>query len=647
MKKGQITGQIFVILSLFVIIPLASAAISFSNPAALYNLGDEIKVSVSVSSQQAVNDFLSIDLVCPESSIELYKSPIKLVSGDQRVIAFSTSFDRTLTNGMTGQCYFKADYGQETSESRKFDISSDISTTIENFYSLINPASNLNITGTAVKKNGMRLEGIALLSIPDISVNSAVDVKNGQFTFNFAVPANAKAKEYLLEIKVYDKDTNNEILNRGNSSSSFKVKQILSRIDLAFDSTSITPGNNITYAALALDQAGDNMNAEIKAIITSPLGKFDEKALSTSQSYTINTFLNTTPGVWSINVNSGNINNSKSFAVQEYPKLSFLLSGNIVTIENIGNIVYKNPISIKIGENSFIDDTDLQVGESMQRRLDAPDGEYVISVSANGEESQLGSTLLTGKVIGINDPNKINWTNLIPWIWVVLILALGMAAFFYYKKLAKPSSFSSTPSSNARKINVLTPVSSSKASIMEYGQRRKCSVVAIKINNFDSVKNNQVVKETISKISDLAKKRRGYTEKYQSGYIFIFAPILTKEEENALTAVEFAKDVHREIEDHNKRFATAIDFGIGINEGELAIEYRGGIFNYTSTGNTIALARKIAEGRGKSVYLSDQVHASTRSKVKVERKAEGWKVTSISDSSKYSDFISRFKQRNY
>ena len=604
-------------------------------------------MTVSGNSNQTINDFLSVDLYCDTKTLEIYKTPLRLSLGEEKTISFSTIFDKTLTNSMTGQCFFRGTYAKESVDTKRFEISSDVSLTASSFYSLINPGTDLNITGSAIKKNGLALNGYASITSAELAISKITEVKNGSFTTPISIPANTKAKDYIIFVEAYDKDSNQNILNRGSGSTSFKVKQILSKLDLAFDAVSVIPGNNLSYNAFAADQAGENMNSNINVKISSPEKVLTDNAISTSQLYIITTESNSTPGLWTVLISSNNLSFSKEFRVEEYPKLSFTLLEDIVTIKNVGNVLYSNNISVNIGNYTISEFIVLGIGESTEKRLDAPDGEYPISIQADSETKELGTSFLTGRVVAINDPNSLGG-KIIPWVWILLIIILGLAAFLYYKKMAKHQSDSSSYMPyESKKVHVLTPVSSSKASIMEYGQRQKCAVVALKIKGFDSIKGNQVVKDTINRIISAASKRKGYAEKYQSGYVFIFAPILTRQDENCFTAVEFAKEANREIDDHNKRFSTRIDFGMGINEGEIAVEHRGGIFNYTSTGNTLAVARKIAEGADNGVYLSDSAHSITRAKVKVERKIHGWKVTSISNSEKYGDFINKFKSRNF
>lgn len=635
------------ILAVLLLMPLASASLAISTPSSIYSLGDEANVSVTISSGSQISDFLIVSLVCPAGSQELYKSPVKLSAGEQKTLSFSAAFNKILTQNLLGQCHFKAEYNHESIESRKFEISSDVSLSMDSVSTVFNPGEIINVTGTATKKNTRPLEGYAFISIPELSISSISSVQAGKFAFSPVIPVNAKSKDYSVNIEVYDKDANAEIMNYGNMSFSFKVRQVLTGLEIALEAASIIPGSNISYQVLALDQAHENMNSELKLKVIAPFGDVKEYLISSSQSYILPTQLNSTPGEWVLEASSSNITDSKTFTIQEYPKIAIFLAGDILTITNIGNVQYNKNIEVQIGNNTINQSVNLGIGESIRRRLDAPTGEYEISVSADGQEDNLGTSFLTGRIVAVNSPKSLEIINLVPWIWTILIILLGIGAFLYYHKIAKNNGGISQTTLPTRKINVLTPVSSSKSSIMEYGQRQKCSIAVLKIKNLESAKSHGVVKDTTHRIIGLATKRKGYVEKYPNGYVFIFSPLLTKQSENSVAAVEFAKEAQRELEDHNKRFSTRIEYGLGLHEGELAVEYRGNIFNYTSTGNTIALAKKTADGAENSILLSDQVHSSTRAKVKVERKASGWKVLSVSNSDKYGDFISRFKQRNY
>ena len=215
MKKGL--NQVLILLILLSVIPLASASLVFTNSSiSIYSLGDEALIALTVSgnSNQTINDFLSVDLYCDTKTLEIYKTPLRLSLGEEKTISFSTIFDKTLTNSMTGQCFFRGTYAKESVDTKRFEISSDVSLTASSFYSLINPGTDLNITGSAIKKNGLALNGYASITSAELAISKITEVKNGSFTTPISIPANTKAKDYIIFVEAYDQVSNHNTLNR-------------------------------------------------------------------------------------------------------------------------------------------------------------------------------------------------------------------------------------------------------------------------------------------------------------------------------------------------------------------------------------------------------------------------------------------------
>ncbi|MFH1290914.1 MAG: hypothetical protein ABIH92_05940, partial [Nanoarchaeota archaeon] len=59
-----------------------------------------------------------------------------------------------------------------------------------------------------------------------------------------------------------------------------------------------------------------------------------------------------------------------------------------------------------------------------------------------------------------------------------------------------------------------------------------------------------------------------------------------------------------------------IEFGIGINTGQLIIEEKEGKFKFISLGNTITTAKKISQQSISNILLSDAFHEKTRGKIR-------------------------------
>ena len=106
MKKSVF---IYIIL-LSLIIPLASAEISFSQPNSVYNLGDDFSIILGVSSNVDTNSFLIVSLVCSDddlnatnqNKIEIYRSATSVKAFEKNSSDISLKFDNSLINNLEG-----------------------------------------------------------------------------------------------------------------------------------------------------------------------------------------------------------------------------------------------------------------------------------------------------------------------------------------------------------------------------------------------------------------------------------------------------------------------------------------------------------------------------------------------------------------
>ncbi len=640
MKKSL--GFVLILMIIAFIVPMVSSSIVFKQPNPVYNIGDELNTKVDVSSLQENNEFLVADLICGAKTNELLRVPIKLKAGEQKSQEIIIDLDRKVLDGLSGVCFLRANYGVESVESRKFEISSEVNLNVESYSSKVNPGESLAVSGKAIKKNGELLSGVISLNVEGLNIYQTVSAVSGIFSVNFSIPKNAKSVEYNVEVMAYDKDGNGEIMNSGNSNFSFKVNPVLTKMDIALSELNVVPGNSITYTAFALDQAGDSMTSDATLTIVSPIGSQEERLIQTSQTYQIITKANSTSGTWKLIISSNNVSSEKSYQVEEYEVAEFKVLGNILTVNNIGNVVYDKAIEVTIGQEKIVvNGTYVPIGGAKNYELEAPDGDYDIFANDGSVSGNLGRSFLTGEVIAINDPNNKRFVNLTSGIWILIILVLGGVAFVYYKKVAKKSYYGATPS---RRVSILA--ATPRADEVQNGEKENASLVALKLKNYDVLKGNDGVKGVVNGIVSDARRSGAYVEQGIGGaLLFIFTKSVTKQADNTLSAVEFGKSMVEKIVDYNSKVTNRIEFGAGVNNGEIIAEYRGGILKYHAMGNSVFGAGKIADSASDALIISDSVHAITRARVKVEKAMNGWKVANIKDNSKYSDFIGKFMTR--
>ncbi len=614
------------------------AELVITQPDALYNRGDAFNVSAYVIKSTSTHDFVSIRLTCENESVELYKSPFSVGANEQKSVGVATTLDRFVLGSLLGSCTLQVHYGNEQVESRNFTITSVVDVSLQTLPAAVDPATSLLISGTAVKKNGKSAQGFAEVQIPDLKLSTIVPLSAGNFSASLHLPGDAKSGGHTLLVRAYEKESDDSISNEGTSATVFRITQIPRSLAIASNAGSIRPGGELIYTLLVYDQAGDAIKTAVPVRISNPDGSLvKEQVVATGEAQSLLALGNTTPGSWNIAAVLGALHAQKQFAVEAVENVSFSLSNTTLTITNIGNVPYTKPVEVTIGETKEVKQVSLGVGEGIRFRLGAPDGSYPISASSNGTVNSLGNAFLTGDAISVQENQQLLLSS-IPWIWLILIIILGILAIWYYQKMAKKE-YIGTSSEYAVQTSQAT-------SGIEYGEKQKAGVVALRVKNEQSAKGKEsTLHETLRKAVDGMKAQRLHVVRSGEYIIGIAAPALTKSQENAISAVQAAFQVKKQFDEHNARLAQKIQYGLGVHEGELIVDYRNGVFKFNALGNSMSFAKKMADKAEQEVLISNPVHAASRSRAKVERKESYWKVYALGEQNKHTAFISKFMER--
>jgi len=635
-------GILFIFLAL-TLIPIASAEIIYSQPNSLYNIGDELNLTINLISQADTSDFFTSTLVCNSKEVEIYKSPFSLKKGSKKTIKIELSLDKFLIQDSQGNCHIKSTYGSEQSSSYEFEITSNIDLNLNLEGIAFNPKEKVKAAGQAVKSNGELLNGFVDISFSEANLHYTSQVEKGQFNFNFTLPDNAKAGLHRLTISAYEKDSYGEITNQGNYSTTIKINQIAKKIDIAFSTNTITPGNEFIYTALVTDQAGDSINQDIAVIIFKPDESVAEKNLvKPDEANSLAIEQTAQPGYWKVQAEIQELITTRIFYVEELEQASFNLTSTTMIITNTGNVPYNKPVEVSFGGTKEIKNIKLGTGESKELKLIAPDGQYEIQVDDGSFQSNLGTTFLTGNVIAIKDIGGVLTSNLRAIIWILIIVVLAVIAVILVRRYLKNKK--STKSFTPIKVNPLKPAKNSElsTSIIDKGQKQESSVVSLKIKNLDDLN-----KPSLQAIDSALWKVKGSGAKIysDSNYrIIILSPLLTKTKDNTCKAILLAQSLERALNQYNKLSKQKIDFGIGVHLGELVVESKEGKFKFISMGSAITLPKKISSHSNKEVLISESLHRKTSTKVKAEKlnNANLWRIKRIIDRSEYENFIKGF-----
>jgi len=641
---------LFAILT-FALIPFVSAEITISSPEPFYSKGNLFDTTIKVTNHlKKTSDFLTANLICEGQEVELFKSALLMQPNEEKEVTISTIFGNFLVGELEGSCFVRAAFGDQIADGTSFELSSEIDVVLEIEGIVFSPGDTVYVFGVATKKDGSPLDGFIEFSVSGLEFSSVGTIANGVFDFNFTIPFDAPAGDYTIEVLAYEKDESGGILNQGTAVDTIKVKSVVKEIEIALESQTVTPKNDLVFTLSVLDQSKVSADFDVPVIFYGPNGEvYNKKLVKTGGSVALFIESNFTPGYWRVEATVEGITESRNFFVEEYEELSFELEDQILTLANLGNTPYNGPVEISIGEISEIKELiELPVGSFKQYKLLAPDGEYEIQAGDGKSSAELGKTFLTGNAISVEDIGGIFGNNLGILVTIIVILIISVVGLYIYRKISKnrvpaKSGNSLVPYS---KKEELQEKSDQLSTVIDDGEKQESSLITLKIKNQDALQNQFAAKALDSA---LWKAKEAKAKVYVNGdfRIIVFAPKLTGERDNTLKAIRTAQTMERILNDYNRRSQEKMQFGIGVNVGDLIVGTKEGRFKFMSTDNTIATTKNIAQVATNETLLSEKLHRLTAGKVKTEKLPDKsvWKMKRVTDRSDQEGYINTLRKK--
>ncbi len=691
-----------VLLAFALLMPLASSSIFIEPLKNVYNYGDQLEVDTVLVSSVTTNSHYTVDLKCGSTiTYNIFNNFFQAQAGVEQPVVVATELLNPLLDNVTAPCYLRATFGSDVVNSNTFTLSNILNLESDVEFEDLNPSDTFRISGYSATKSGVPVDGFVELFIPALNLYKSGMVTDGAFNLSIDLPLNVKSGEHNYTLEVHNTDHNSRKINFGSSHGKFKVGQILKEVRINVNEESAKPESDFIFRVDAIDQAGDTMLKEVSLTINQPKGvPFIKKVVKSGEDQKINFMLSDIPGYWSIETDVEGIKNRKLFYLSEVNTLQTSLINNTLIVTNIGNSVYSGPLEITIGSFVEIKQINLGPGETQKFTLGAPDNEYEIRISdESGEQKTLGSAFLTGnavKVTSFKEDVIYTFTNpLIWWLGVALLILVIVLVQIKVRMQKTPrpspsaSSMMTSQSDNVFKPNKIefTPNTRSNVDMtagskkfdmswLNNNNNKPKSVVSAPINvpfsttpkvnpaNLFGVENHGIreraaaialyvqssspaMVETANRALSLAQETGAKVYVDGEYKIVLFSPRLTRNQDNESTAINAARRMQAILLEHVSMSSDG-NFGLGVSDGEIISEIEGGKFHFTSTGNLISYAKRLAHASNTKLLISDSIRRKLISTVKADKSPfQGvWEVTRVIDYSPSKDFIKRFSDRN-
>jgi len=625
--------RVILLLLVMVLIPMVSAEISLEQPDSLYNFGDELNMDIIVRASSPSEGFLITNIFCGNSSYEIFRSYLSLDPEEEFNEEVNFVFGNSLNLLDQDECYVKATFDYEEVESQRFQVSRRIAMGVSSAKRIFEPGERVNLDGTATKINGEPVNGIVDVEISPTNLTLPFIVRDGNFAANFTIPEDISGA-LRIHFFSYEEDRNGVLTNKGTFDLEVSVRQTLKSIELEVQEGDIIPGKDISIKAKMLDQAGLEMVGDLSLNIIDPdRNSYSQNVIKTGEEFIFETETGFQPGYWKIEVSVGETVTNKLIYLEEINDLVFKLANGTLFVTNIGNVAYSGPIEVTVGSENIVKQIEVGPGETASYRLSAPDGNYQVEVKKSGEEFSLGTTPLTGRVIGVGGGGfDFVWgNNLAIWIFLVFMLALAILMVHYRKGIAKEMALLR----RAKKKSV------PGNSLVSSGHKVEAGFLVLDIDNNS---------EILSNIIQRAKSYKAGVSYDGTHRIMLFAPHLTNEKDNSTLTVKVAKEIEDIINIYNMKHSNQINYSIGAGLGEIIAEKKEGKLKFVSVGNIMSSTKRLATEAKNEILISGKLKEKiTGTEFKLGKsKVEGvWKVEGVRrERETHKKFIRDFLDKN-
>ena len=191
--------------------------------------------------------------------------------------------------------------------------------------------------------------------------------------------------------------------------------------------------------------------------------------------------------------------------------------------------------------------------------------------------------------------------------------------------------------------SLITPNNPAILSLSIKGGKQDVSLICLKIKNEKDLEKNDIAKEVLQKITNLAEEHKAVTYQNQNNIIFMWVPIKTKTFKNQQIALEVSQNTKEILDKYNRLAKRRIDYGMSLNYGTIIAKPEKGGLKFMSTGSLITEARKLAILSEGDVYLSEKMHEQSMVNIKSQKhEKKGHTIYTIKEIRKKSADTKKF-----
>jgi hypothetical protein len=431
--------KLSLVVILLLLMPLVSAEINVLNQIeSIYNINEKVPLKVVVTYDNEVGGFIKSSIVCDNSKLDYFVSPITLKTSPQEI----NIPNLRLTKNMLGKCSLESSLtnDQDILLDKKvvkiFEVSDNLILTVNLDKDKLSPSDKLKIDGDIKNVRGELVNaGQVKIFLDDQEFGA--DLDNGAFSYNYQIPSDIKSNSHPLKISLED-----GYGNKAEKEFSIFIIPKPTMLKTLLNKVDFLPEDKISIDALLYDQANDLIenNAEIRVydsennLVKQSTGKVE----FTLDQYSL-------PGAWLIKTSTDDFKIESKFNVKEVKKIQTYVEEGSLYVKNTGNVPFNDVVEVQaIGEEGkqFTKEINIDPKESKVIKLsdELTQGKYNLNVLANNQKESFESVdvpesnnpiYLTGKAIS-------DTGNLVvdkPYIPLLIIVALAL--FFYFRNTKK------------------------------------------------------------------------------------------------------------------------------------------------------------------------------------------------------------------